>query len=67
MIQEIINNYKRFINARGWTHADAAKAVGCCRAHMTRILNKSVKTMIIDVKVVTGVSPLTISGNIGIY
>lgn len=39
MIQQIIDNYKFFIEHRNWTHARAAKEIGCCRAHMSRIFN----------------------------
>lgn len=39
MIEQIINNFKNFIERKGWTHKNAAEAVGCCRPHMSRILN----------------------------
>lgn len=39
MIQEIIDKYRIFIEAKGWTHKEAAEAIGCCRAHMSRIFN----------------------------
>lgn len=39
MIQEIINKYKAFVKYKGWTHAQAAEEIGCCRAHMSRIFN----------------------------
>ena len=39
MIQEIIDKYKLYIENKGWTHAQAAEKIGCCRAHMSRIFN----------------------------
>lgn len=39
MIQQIIDDYKRFIQLKNWTHARAAEKIGCCRAHMSRIFN----------------------------
>ena len=39
IIQNIIDKYKNFIEYKGWTHLEAAEAIGCCRAHMSRIFN----------------------------
>lgn len=39
MIQQIIDNYKNFIQLKNWTHARATEEIGCCRAHMSRIFN----------------------------
>ena len=39
MIQDIIENYKKFITQKNWTYAIAAEAIGCCRTHLGRIFN----------------------------
>ena len=42
MITEIVNNYSEYIHQQGWNQEYAAKAIGCSRQHMNRILNKVV-------------------------
>ena len=51
MIQEIIEKYKNFIEERGWTYAQAAEEIGCCRTHLGRIFNgKRVPSMTLLMK-----------------
>ena len=38
MIEQIINNFRNFMELKGWTHKEAAEIIGCCRPHLSRIL-----------------------------
>ena len=39
MIQEIIDKFKFFIDKNQLTQEEAAKIIGCCQEHLSRILN----------------------------
>ena len=58
LIQEIIDKYKLYIESKGWSHAQAAEKIGCCRAHMSRIFNgertPSIKLLMEMEKVING-------------
>lgn len=40
MIQEIIDNYYKYIKSQGWTYQIAAEKIHCSRTHLGRIFNK---------------------------
>ena len=39
MIEQILNNFKNFLEAKGWTKQKAANELGCSREHISRIIN----------------------------
>lgn len=39
MIQEIINNFKTFIEQHGWTQTYAAELIGCHFTHLSKIFH----------------------------
>ena len=39
MIQEIINQFNTYINKNNFTQEEAAKQIGCCQEHLSRILS----------------------------
>ena len=40
MIQEIIDNYYKYIKSQGWTYQIAAEKIQCSRTHLGRIFNR---------------------------
>lgn len=39
MIEEILEKFRHFIEAKGWTKQKAANELGCSREHISRILS----------------------------
>lgn len=39
MIQDIINDYKKFCEDNEWLQEEAAQAIGCCRSHLSKIFS----------------------------
>ena len=49
MIESIIENFKNFLDMKGWSKQRAAEELGCSREHISRIIsgqrNPSVKLL----------------------
>ena len=39
MIQEIIDNFKKFVHDQNWTITKAAEEIGCHRTHLSKIFH----------------------------